>query len=397
MSYIFTPGGPDRPSDPPRPAPRSHPLGGSQPSTRTEPPSTRTEPPDPRTEPPAPARTAPPATSRVRRNPRPRRTPRLLAVLLLAAALTGCGDQGDPVSFAPHGARSAAAGGTRLAVMPAGPQAPWRVQRTVAEAGGTRIAVTDFRGPASGFTGKVWVWAPPQYFERANAAKGFPVLITLPGGVGWPTNYWFGADLRLQEDFHAWTAQGRSLPFILVMPVINPDERYHDCSDIPGSERMGTWLTRDVPDLVRRTFRTLRTRDGWGFMGSSSGGFCALKSVLKHPEAFKAAIPSGPDIAPDSPLWHGDAAAMRADDPRALAGGLITRHGPDVYLGFQAGSTETADLAEVRAFIARYGHGPVHTRLEVIGGGGHNARSYTRGMADGTIAWISAHMRGPSA
>lgn len=372
MSYILTPGGPDRPSDAPCPPRRRHPLGGNA------------------------------------RRARPRGA-FLLTAFLLTAVLSGCGDRGDPVSFArggggmaggagsgTAGAGSRTAAGARLAVMPTGPQPPWRVQRTVNEAGGTRIAVTDFRGPASGFTGKVWVWAPPQYFERANAAKGFPVLITLPGGVGWPTNYWFGADLRLQEHFHTWTAEGRSLPFILVMPVINPDSRYHDCSDIPGSQRMGTWLTRDVPDLVRRTFRTLRTRDGWGFMGSSSGGFCALKSVLKHPEAFKAAIPSGPDIAPDSPLWHGDAAAMRADDPRVLADGLIARHGPDVYLGFQAGTTEAADLAAVRAFIARYGHGPVHTRLEVISGGGHNARSYTRGMANGTIAWISAHMRGPS-
>ncbi len=288
----------------------------------------------------------------------------------------------------------AATGRPGLAVLPSGPPVRWREERE--SVGGTRVAVTEFHGPASGFTGKVWAWAPPRYFTAAGAGQGFPVLVALPGGIGWPTNYWYGADLRLPEDIAAWSARGRSLPFVLVMPVINPDEQYHDCSDIPGSQRMGTWLTRDVPDLVRRTFRTLRTRDGWAFMGSSSGGFCALKAVLKHPEAFKAAIPSGPDLAPDSPLWHGDAAAMRADDPRELARALTARHGPDVYLGFQAGSAESAVLAQVRAFIAAHGRGPVRTRLQVVPGGGHNARTYTRGMADGTIAWISAHMRGPS-
>ena len=324
----------------------------------------------------------------------------LPAVLALAgmAAVAGCGDEGDPVSFGGATRRTTAVGG--LALMPTGPEAPWRVQRTVAPAGGsgeTKVAVTLYRGPASGVTGKVWVWAPPEYFEKANAAKGFPVLISLPGGPGWPTNYWYGADLRLPEQFETWAAEGRSLPFILVMPVINPDSRYHDCSDIPGSQKMGTWLTRDVPDLVRRDFRTLRTRDGWGFMGSSSGGFCALKSVLRYPAAFKAAIPSGPDLAPDSPLWHGDTAAMRADDPAALADALDRRGGPDVYLAFQVGSRERADRAQLDRFIARYGHGPVHTRLQVIPGGGHNARSYLRGMGAGTIAWISAHLHGPSA
>jgi S-formylglutathione hydrolase FrmB len=329
--------------------------------------------------------------------------------LTAAVALTclglvaGCSDEGDPVSFGgPGGApgSSSAPGHANpdgLAELPTGPAAKFTIQRTVEDAENTKIGVATYHGPKSGFTGKIWVWAPPAYFQPENADKGFPVIIALPGGTGYPDNYWFGGDLKLQENFYTWAQQGKSLPFILVMPVLNPDDQYHDCSDIPGSQKMGTWLTQDVPEFARENFRTLKTRDGWGYMGSSSGGFCSLKSVLRYPQSFKAAIASGPDIVPDSPLWHGNRAAMQANNPQWLADQLIRGDGPDVYIGFQVGTTEHSDLAKVKQFITEYGRGPVHTRLQTIDGGGHNARSYIRGMDEGTIQWISDHMQGPSA
>jgi S-formylglutathione hydrolase FrmB len=327
----------------------------------------------------------------------------------------GCSDEGNPVTFgnaggniprtplrnAPRNQNATTlpgpVGRKSLARMPTGPEASFTVQRTVEDRGSTKIGMTSYHGRKSGFTGKVWVWAPPQYFQPEYATKGFPVLIALPGGLGYPTNYWFGPDLQLQEDVYDWSQDGKSLPFIVVMPALNPDKQYHDCSDIPGQQKMGTWLTQDVPDLVRENFRTLGTRDGWGFMGSSSGGFCALKSVLQYPGTFKAAIASGPDIVPDSPLWRGNAAAMRANDPRQLAEQLIRKGGPDVYLGFQVGSMERFDMVTVKRFIDQHGKGPVHARLQVIDGGRHTARSYLKGMAAGTMQWISERMRGPSA
>lgn len=86
------------------------------------------------------------------------------------------------------------------------------------------------------------------------------------------------------------------------MPVLNPgtdkQEDHHDGSDIPGRPKMGTWLTEDVPDFVRANFRTFTSRDGWAFMGSSSGGFAGLKSVLKHPDKLKAVTPPAPTSSP---------------------------------------------------------------------------------------------------
>ncbi|AOT60373.1 MULTISPECIES: alpha/beta hydrolase [Streptomyces] len=329
------------------------------------------------------------------------------AVIGSLALAAGC--SGEPVSFETPDA-SAPAGGRPVApppakpgeppapatVLPTGPKAEFTTQNTVDD--GTRIGVTTLEGRKSGFTGKVWVWAPPQYFEPRYAGSGFPVLIALPGGNGYPKNYWMGTDLKLQSSISRWSKEGKSLPFIVVMPVLNPDDKfYYDGSDIPGQEKMGTWMTEDVPDFVRANFRTFASRDGWAFMGSSSGAFVGLKSVLKHPDKFKAVIASGPDTVPDSPLWAGHEAEKAANNPEVLAKALSARPSSpatDVYLAFQIGTKESG-LANLRSFIRNYGKGPVKTRLEVIRDGGHNARTYVKGMEDGSIQWISAHMQGP--
>ncbi|MFE3640079.1 alpha/beta hydrolase [Streptomyces sp. NPDC059169] len=332
----------------------------------------------------------------------------MAAVALGSVALvTGCSDQGAPVTFdgpsASAAPRKTVATGDRAAeeataksLMPIGPKAEFTVQSTLDD--GTKIGVTTLAGKKSGFTGKVWVWAPKQYFDPKYANTGFPVLIALPGGNGYPKNYWMGTDLKLQSSISEWSREGKSLPFIVVMPVLNPDDKYYyDGSDIPGQPKMGTWMTEDVPDFVKANFRTFRSRDGWAFMGSSSGGFVGLKSVLKHPEKFKAVIASGPDVVPDSPLWAGHAAEQRANDPRELAKVLDAQpptKDNEVYLAFQAGTKESA-LKRVKAFIRAYGKGPVRTRLQVIQDGEHNAKTYVKGMGDGSIEWISEHMQAP--
>ncbi|WP_030804637.1 alpha/beta hydrolase [Streptomyces sp. NRRL S-337] len=329
-----------------------------------------------------------------------------LIALTVLVTTAGCGTSTSPPSpvrfgggpktgaalhTTPHGKRS-------LVQWPTKPITFQEESRVGGAGGNTPIGVTTLHGPKSGFTGKVWVWAPPEYYEKRNADKGFPVMEALPGAYGYPVNYWIGSDLKLEENLARWSKNGTSLPFIVVMPVLNPnDKQYYDGSDIPGQPKIGTWLSQDVPDLVRQNFRTLKTRDAWAIMGSSSGGFAALKNVLQNPGTFKVAIPNGPDIVPDSPLWNGHAKEERDNNPEELARRLTARGGPDVYLAFQDGSKEYTVLPKVRNFIARYGRGPVHTRLQIVPGGTHSAATYVQGMGEGTMRWVSAHMQGPTA
>lgn len=307
-------------------------------------------------------------------------------------------DMGDPVSFGKsHTAASTTASApARPGVsLPTGPKADF--VRTSRLPDGTQIAQTTLTGKKSGFTGDVWVWVPKEYDDPAYADSAFPVLISLPGGRGYPKNYWgTGPGLGLQQAVSDGAKAGTSLPFILVMPVINADTKHHfDGSDIPGQPKMGTWMADDVPDFTKANFRTFTSRDGWAFMGSSSGGFGALKHVLKYPDRFKAAIASGADIVPDSPLWKGNTQAMDENNPEKLAAQLIEAGGPDVYLNFQIGTKESG-REKAEKFMREYGKGPVHTRLQVIQDGEHNGRSYVRGMREGSLEWISKVMSAPT-
>ncbi|MET9958333.1 alpha/beta hydrolase-fold protein [Streptomyces sp. NPDC006326] len=318
-------------------------------------------------------------------------------------------DKGKDVTFGQPaaGAKTGGDGGgaakppaNSKALMPTGPKAEFKNSMTLAD--GTHVAVTTLDGKKSGFKGKVWVWAPKEYNDPKFAKSGFPVLIALPGGAGYPSNYWMGTDLGLQTSISKWYTEGKSKPFILAMPVLNPapDDKgiYWDGSDIPGQPKMGTWLTEDVPDLMKANFRTVKSRDGWAYMGSSTGGFASLKAVLQHPDKFKAAICSGPDVVPDSPLWKGHEKEKAENNPELLAKALIDKKGsPDVYLAFQVGDNESnkKTLPDVQKFIATYGKGPIHTSLRVIPGGQHNAKTYVPNMGEGPIQFISKVMEGP--
>ncbi|WP_258024471.1 alpha/beta hydrolase [Streptomyces bambusae] len=341
---------------------------------------------------------------------RPKTAPAAMAAVLLTAListlLTACSGKGDKVSFDNPAATSGKSPSPRaltenerraqaMTQLPTGPAAEFTKESDVE--GGTTISVTTLAGKKSGFTGQVWVWVPKQYFEPRYSQSGFPVMITLPGGKGFPKNYWIGTGLGLQTGIHKWSQEGQSLPFIVVMPVLNPGKEYYqDGSDIPGQAKMGTWLTEDVPDLVKANFRTFKSRDGWGWMGSSSGGFAALKFVLQKPDQFKAVIASGPDTRPDSPLWKGYEEEKQANNPERLAKDLIAKGGPDVFVAFQIGTAESG-MPNLQNFIKNYGKGPIKTHLQVIQNGEHDAKSYMRGMGDGTMKWFSDQLQGPIA
>ncbi|MFI1646498.1 alpha/beta hydrolase [Streptomyces avidinii] len=298
-------------------------------------------------------------------------------------------DKADPSAPAP----AAKPSGDPDVLMPTGPKSDFK--QTAKLEDGTIIAKTRLAGAKSGFEGNVWVWAPKEYDDPKYAKSAFPVLISLPGGNGFPDNYWADRSLGLQKAIADGVKAGTSLPYVVIMPQLNPDAKYYyDGSDIPGQAKMGTWIAEDIPDFAKANFRTYKSRDGWAFMGSSSGAFVGMKTVLQHPDRFKAVIASGGEIVPDSPLWKGHQAEMDANNPEKLAQKLIDTKGPEVYINFQIGTKESGK-ERMTKFQQQYGKGPVKMTIRDIQNGEHNGWHYVRGMKEGSLEWVSKVLKGP--
>ncbi|WP_228718413.1 alpha/beta hydrolase [Kitasatospora acidiphila] len=335
-------------------------------------------------------------------------------VLALATALTACGGSDDGKksaadaakgasaaaspngSAAPSGAASSQPSASPSAsdskvLMPTGPA----TQLTKAhDTAAGPIMMTTLAGPKSGVTAKVWIWLPPEYNDPKYADYGFPVLTLYAGGQSNGYNTWTDDQLPIQVEDEQLVKQGKAAPFIMVMPVQNLVSNEHqtlDCSDIPGQPKMETWMTQDVPDFVRANFRTLKSRDGWGLMGASTGAFCSAKLAMQHPDQYKAAVPIDGYFDPDSSFWKGHEAERLANSPDVL----VSQSKADVRMLATAGGATPDEVRLVKNWVAKAAP-PLKIDYYEQPGGKH-LTSHFKKMIPDTLQWLTKNMAGPSA
>ncbi|WP_406279933.1 alpha/beta hydrolase [Embleya sp. NBC_00896] len=334
---------------------------------------------------------------------RRRRTAALFGAALVVVAAAACGSSGD--SSADKSASTVGPTGAdgrpvtapvkppppAKVLMPTGPTTSFTTARTT-PAG--PILMTSYTGPKSGVTAKVWVWLPPEYHDPAYAKHGFPVLTLYAGGQSNGYNTWTDDQLPIQEIATQEVKAGRTHPFIMVMPVQNlekAESRSLECSDIPGQPKMGTWMSQDIPDLVKANFRTLRSPEGWGLMGGSTGAFCSVKLALQHPEQFRAAVPIDGYFNPDSPLWKGHEAERLANSPDQLIGAGTAR----IDVLATAGGANLTEVRLVKAFVAKAAP-PVRIEYYEQPGGRHLTAHFKRMIPD-MLGWLGKHLSPPTA
>ncbi|MGI8761110.1 MAG: alpha/beta hydrolase [Jatrophihabitantaceae bacterium] len=258
-----------------------------------------------------------------------------------------------------------------------------------------RLESVTIDGALSRLKSHAYVYLPPQYFQASYANTSFPAVEVFTGYPGIDT--YLVSRMKYQDVLlrliHAHQAQ----PTVLVM--LRPSVTYPrdtECTDVPAGPQAETFFASDIPAQTVDEYRVLPT--GWGAMGDSTGGYCAAKLAMLHPDVFWAAAEmSGYFFAlkdrTTHDLWGGSPIVRDLNDLRwrlahqpappvsLLVGTSPSERGPDGYVG-------------ARQFL-RLARAPMTVDMMTVPHGGHNIATWTAELPH-ALAWLSAKLPVPS-
>ncbi|WP_413757735.1 alpha/beta hydrolase [Streptomyces sp. MMBL 11-3] len=283
------------------------------------------------------------------------------------------------------GAGSLEVVGTRRVNVPGGarPQIGGRLQEVRVVGRRTHLA-----SPA-------YVYLPPEYFQPRYRTRAFPAAVVLTGYPGTAAALVKG--LHYPQTAHALAASGRMRPMILVMmrPTVAPP-RDTECVDVPGGPRTESFFAEDLPEAVSRHYRVAGGARGWGVVGDSTGGYCALKLAIHHPRTYAAGAGLSPYYRPPrdattGDLFHGD--GQLRDDADLFR--YLERHpAPDTSLLVSTSRHGEDNYRETLRFVDLVAaKQPTRISSIVLDSGGHNFNTWRREIP-ATLEWLSRRLDG---
>lgn len=254
-----------------------------------------------------------------------------------------------------------------------------------------RLEHTTIRGSRTGLNAEAFVYLPPDYFAPANAQRRFPVVLVLTGYPGDP-RILVGRQQMPKVVLQELRAR-RIQPaiYVFVQSTVVPP-RDTECTDVPGGPQVETFFAQDVPDAVRATYRTAPTRDGWGLMGPSSGGYCAAKLAMRHSDEFAAAGSVSGYFraikdATTGDLYAGSKAYRNEND---LIWRLEHRPPPPVAILVASAKKGEKKFPEAQRFVS-LARPPLRVDTAYLEEGGHNLKTFGRLWPE-TMRWMSARL-----
>jgi enterochelin esterase-like enzyme len=280
-----------------------------------------------------------------------------------------------------------------------------RVTSTAEDAQVGYLFQTTVTGARSHLTRDVYVYLPPQYFQKPYAHYRFPVIELLHGQPGDP-QAWVDVMgviptfLSLLENHPADAA-------VLVMPDTDGGEQYAlQCLNDPGGIQDMTFVAQDVPDHIARFVRVQPPGRAWGLAGYSEGGYCTANIVLQNPASFGAAgvmsgyfapvlsqVPAGnkPGGAPTLVnVFQDDQALQLINTPDKYVTKVpINYQLPPFWLA--AGALNRSDVSAAAYFRQLLQTRQANVPFMIIPGGGHQA-SVWRAALGPMLSWMAPQL-----
>ncbi|NUP30466.1 MAG: hypothetical protein HOU01_01955 [Streptomycetaceae bacterium] len=256
-----------------------------------------------------------------------------------------------------------------------------------------RFVKTSFTGPKSGVTGEVDVYTPPQYDDPANKNREFPVVMLLHGIPGTNSGWVGGGAMNVQKQVEPLFASGKSQPFVLVVADIGNNSNNTQCSDVPGKGKRGTWLAEDVRAMVVGNFRVSPDPKKWATLGYSTGGTCAVKLAVQHPQAFRYGMSiAGDDFKGDTSAFNGDTVLRDKNSAMWLLNNQ--KPAPDVALWLMTSKEDQVGLtrfSDELVLAARQAGVPAESFT--VPRGGHVTGTW-RQLVEPAFVWLNGKMQG---
>jgi hypothetical protein len=258
---------------------------------------------------------------------------------------------------------------------------------------GGQIQKIDIAGRTTHIATPAYVYLPPEYFQSRYRTRTFPAVTVLTGYPGTAEALIKG--LHYPQTAHELTRDGAMQPMILVMlrPTVAPP-RDTECVDIPGGPQTESFFARDLPDAVSAHYRVGEKPGNWGVIGDSTGGYCALKLAIHHPEVYGAgaglsAYYKAPVDATTGDLFHGNEELRYSAD---LGWCLKHRPAPDTSLLVSSSRVGEANYQDTLEFIElAKAKRPTRISSIILDSGGHNFNTWRREIP-GALEWMSGRL-----
>ncbi|MFT2017866.1 alpha/beta hydrolase [Streptomyces sp. 796.1] len=264
---------------------------------------------------------------------------------------------------------------------------------------GGRIEKITVQGPTSKIASPAYVYLPPQYFTQPD--RRFPAAVVLTGYPGTAEALING--LRYPQTAHKLVKQGKMQPMVLVMlrPTVAPP-RDTECVDVPRGPQTETFFTKDLPLAISAYYRIGRGAKHWGVVGNSTGGYCALKMAMRHPEAFSAGAGLSPSYKAPIDRTTGDlfGGSKQLERENNLMWRLDHKPAPPVSLlvtSSKKGEHNYKDTLKFIDKVKRLNEAGEPTRISsiLLDSGGHNFNTWRREVS-GTLTWLGSRLESPA-
>jgi hypothetical protein len=268
---------------------------------------------------------------------------------------------------------------------------------TVPSATGEIQNVTIY-GEVTGLSTQAIVYLPPQYFQAAYRHYQFPAAIVstgYPGDVGALEN-------KLKYPYRLLTGINghQDKPIVLVMVQPSPTSVNGvdtECTDVPGGPQVNTFWAEDIPTAIEHAYtKVTYDASGWGAMGDSTGGDCALKVAMMNSDRLSVAVSLSGDYNAPQDITTGN--LYSTPQYRDLNNVLWRAEHlplPPISVLLTSSRNGESDYGAVEHFVRLTAGTPTHTSTLIRNEGGHNFSTWNAEIPP-ALQWMSNTLRSPT-